>query len=769
MSINTFFYNQKLIYSPIFRKLLLSNVRTLYFQRNYKKKVNSNIVENIVRKMSKKNGKYKSNEPVNSAQLIVAGSGSYGTASSMFLVTDHKKYLFNCGEGTQRICNEHKIKIIKMEHIFLTSNRWSNFGGIPGMLLTSQGMGIENLTVHGPKGNVQLIEATKKFAPLTISVSEAPCNTNEPFKDSTMTVWYVPIKKASRHETNILKQTTNDNYDINQNGKRILNESDSFNKKEKTEFDDTQPEEVDAMSYICKMQDKPTGKLLLEKCLEKGLTPGPLLKKIKDGEDVTLPNGTIVRSKDVCEPAVVGPTFLVVECPTFDHLVHFTPSDIMSNQIYKDWMNKFPKETHHLIINEKNTCRSSEAIYRYQHGLHLIHPDIFPILDTKFMENSDNEQLEINRDETLVHYAKSNLTVGLIPKQYIDSSHCIKLQPKEYIQNALDVENFLDVLAEHQTNVAALTKTLPQTPLYPKVTFLGTGSSIPSKTRNTSAILLNTEPDHSILLDCGEGTMNQIIKLYGESGAKKVLASIKAIYVSHLHADHHLGIFGVLEERRKVTNESLYAIIPNQLFPWFNFYDTNFNKFLDNVKLINNKDILMDSPDMRNSKIQGLYDALKITSIDTTPVYHCQFAYGVSLELISGLKIVYSGDTRPSTNLVKLGQNCDILIHEATMEDELHEEAKKKSHSTVSEAIKIGNDMNAKFILLTHFSQRYCKVPRITDGLDLTNIGIAFDNMQVHYSELPLLPLFYTPMKVLFNEHFNDLEDRAFKRQKKLL
>lgn len=66
------------------------------------------------------------------------------------------------------------------------------------------------------------------------------------------------------------------------------------------------------------------------------------------------------------------------------------------------------------------------------------------------------------------------------------------------------------------------------------------------------------------------------------------------------------------------------------------------------------------------------------------------------------------------------------------MEDELTHDAIIKMHSTTSQAIDIGNKMNAKNIMLTHFSQRYAKLPRFNDNF-ANNIGIAFDNMQVNY------------------------------------
>lgn len=72
-----------------------------------------------------------------------------------------------------------------------------------------------------------------------------------------------------------------------------------------------------------------------------------------------------------------------------------------------------------------------------------------------------------------------------------------------------------------------------------------------------------------------------------------------------------------------------------------------------------------------------------------------------------GWKLVYSGDTRPSARLVELGHGATVLIHEATFSDCKADEALKKRHSTISEAIEVAQQMNAQRLILTHFSQRY--------------------------------------------------------------
>jgi ribonuclease Z len=150
--------------------------------------------------------------------------------------------------------------------------------------------------------------------------------------------------------------------------------------------------------------------------------------------------------------------------------------------------------------------------------------------------------------------------------------------------------------------------------------------------------------------------------------------------------------------------------------------------------------------------------------VESIGVKHCPNAYGIAFIHKDGWKITYSGDTMPCDNLVILGENSDVLIHEATMEDELKHEAVIKQHSTTSEAIQIGQRMKAKFVLLTHFSQRYAKVPIINEQFD-DNVGIAFDNMSVRLKDLRKIPLFYPALKCMFADHCEEME---FKTQKKL-
>lgn len=102
----------------------------------------------------------------------------------------------------------------------------------------------------------------------------------------------------------------------------------------------------------------------------------------------------------------------------------------------------------------------------------------------------------------------------------------------------------------------------------------------------------------------------------------------------------------------------------------------------------------------------------------------------------------------PCRALVDLGRDSTILIHEATYEHEFVERAKESTHSTDGQALEQGRQMNAKFVLLTHFSQSRRQVPLINH--DLKNVGVAFDNMEVVLSDLDHLSKMYPVMRQIF-------------------
>lgn len=118
-----------------------------------------------------------------------------------------------------------------------------------------------------------------------------------------------------------------------------------------------------------------------------------------------------------------------------------------------------------------------------------------------------------------------------------------------------------------------------------------------------------------------------------------------------------------------------------------------------------------------------LKDSTGIDHIRYCKVKHCRDAYALTIRHHCGFKFSYSGDCRPSEVFSTVGKGSDLLIHEATFDDGMEAQAMMKNHSTISEAIRVGAAMDARRVILTHFSQRYAKVPTI-EHLDKRSIKL---------------------------------------------
>lgn len=167
---------------------------------------------------------------------------------------------------------------------------------------------------------------------------------------------------------------------------------------------------------------------------------------------------------------------------------------------------------------------------------------------------------------------------------------------------------------------------------------------------------------------------------------------------------------------------------------------------------------------------------MNIAGIQTCLVRHCPHSFGVRIECQASddattttttpgvVSITYSGDTMPCDELVTLGADSTVLIHEATMEDELAEQARFKMHSTVAQAVQQGVRMRAKYTLLTHFSQRYAKLPRLEPAALAGNVFVAFDNMEVTLCDMEYLGRMLPTMQLMFTDHCEEMEQKALKR-----
>uniref|UniRef100_A0A182S923 Zinc phosphodiesterase ELAC protein 2 n=1 Tax=Anopheles maculatus TaxID=74869 RepID=A0A182S923_9DIPT len=747
--------------------------------------------------------------------LQVLGCGAPGAPASVYLFTDQTRYLFNCGEGTQRLAYEHKTKLSCLENIFMTRTNWERIGGLPGICLTMQDVGVPAVSLHGPPGLDELFKAMRRFVILKdMKVEASEYATGDMYEDHVMTLRYVVInrdrsacKGAGSDEEQSHEEAPVDDTDYYayERKKETAQQPQPETGKSSRTTDWTKREENSVMAYICKLKPR-HGQLSLERCVEFGVPPGPLLGQLKNGNDITLPDGRVVRSADVRAPDDPGPVFMFIDIPSREYLkdfmakgdvfakhqqqaseeadhaifvVHFTPLDVMHCEEYRQFMDRFSASTRHIALNEVNSFSGYIAAHRIQYHLNQLDEQIFPLLreENNHYNDPPAADCDLVRSSSLSY-------LHIRPPKGIDRTQEASLNASEYLSE-------LELLPEFKETLETLKLQMVQhnerravsirAEQFPRLIFLGTGSSIPNKTRNVSAILILTSKQSSILLDCGEGTVGQIYRFFGKTQAEAVLRSIKTVYISHLHADHHLGLIGLLQARKTLFGDScerLTLLAPEQISYWLRLYDCRFESIHKDYTLVKNADLL-ENP----IKDERLLE-MGIKEIATCRVRHCPHSFGVALTVVSlgthpdtnivgDVKITYSGDTMPCESLIALGRDSTILIHEATMEDELAAEARIKMHSTLTQAIDQGRKMNARYTLLTHFSQRYAKIPRLRpeqqqSGLG-TDLGIAFDNMEVTLDDLPTLCKFYPSLKAMFISHFEEMEQKAIKRGNKRL
>lgn len=126
-------------------------------------------------------------------------------------------------------------------------------------------------------------------------------------------------------------------------------------------------------------------------------------------------------------------------------------------------------------------------------------------------------------------------------------------------------------------------------------------------------------------------------------------------------------------------------------------------------------------------------------------------AYAVSMHLGSNFKLTFSGDTPKCDDLIRMGQNSTLLIHEATYPNKFTRNAILNRHCTVSQALEQSKEMNAKYTILTHFSQRFGHTLPYIDTKLHPNVGVAFDFMEIIGSELPKLSYLYENYRKKFD------------------
>ena len=269
-------------------------------------------------------------------------------------------------------------------------------------------------------------------------------------------------------------------------------------------------------------------------------------------------------------------------------------------------------------------------------------------------------------------------------------------------------------------------------------TFLGTGAATPTVDRNVAGLAVQREGE-TILFDCGEGNQRQMMR-YG------VGFSFTEIFFTHYHADHILGVTGLLRTMglmdrtapvtlygprgaQRVLGAAIALGIERNRFP------VEISEVRPGDRLRREQyDLVVFETEHRPDTVgYALAEHTRLGRFDPEHARELGVPEGplwgrlhkgetivledgrsvAPADLVGsprrGRTLVYSGDTRPSLAVVEAARGADLLIHEATFGSDELERAKETGHSTAAEAARVALEAGVRRLVLTHISPRYSR------------------------------------------------------------
>lgn len=302
-----------------------------------------------------------------------------------------------------------------------------------------------------------------------------------------------------------------------------------------------------------------------------------------------------------------------------------------------------------------------------------------------------------------------------------------------------------------------------------KFTVLGSGAGLPSKDRNTQSFVIDCvlEYNEYILIDAGEALQHRILHTHIKP------SKIKNIFITHLHGDHIFGLPGFLSSRAFQGGEGIPLKIygPKGLKEWiqitFHISESTLNYPLEIVEVEPHKSIRLNNFDVyvlplshgiesfayifkEDDKVGELQtDKLRELGLKPGPVYgeiksSDTFAVGNTVyntsdfigDTIKGRKITVHGDTRLNSDdeYLKLINDSDLIVHEATFLKNEIEKAHDYFHSEINQVLDVFKNINYSALMFVHISNRY------TDE-DIKEVNTTLNNQAIiayDYLELPI-------------------------------
>lgn len=297
------------------------------------------------------------------------------------------------------------------------------------------------------------------------------------------------------------------------------------------------------------------------------------------------------------------------------------------------------------------------------------------------------------------------------------------------------------------------------------VTFLGTGGSVPSARRSTASVLI-ARGGHRLMFDCGEGTQRQMQRSLG-------LAQLDEIYLTHFHADHMLGLPGLLKTYDLTDREAPLVVYgPAGLRDLFQNLRPLVGRLgfeVELVELAPGDAVGHDGYEVRpfeaahsvrangyalvEEERPGRFDpeAAGAAGVAEGPAFaalqrgeEVEGSNGsVTPEQVMGPSrpgrtIVITGDTAPSPATVMAAADAELLVHDASFAEEEVQRAAETGHSTVGQAAAVAAEAHVKMLALVHISSRYHVGEVLEEAREVFEPTIAprdFDTIEIPFPE----------------------------------
>ncbi len=300
------------------------------------------------------------------------------------------------------------------------------------------------------------------------------------------------------------------------------------------------------------------------------------------------------------------------------------------------------------------------------------------------------------------------------------------------------------------------------------VVFLGTAASMPTAQRGPAALLVRRGSER-LLFDCGEGTQRQLQR------SAIGLPDLQEIFLTHFHADHFLGLPGMLKtfalRGRDETPLTLYGPHGlNELLKRLRPFVGRLPYPLTPVELEAGERLERGDYTLEAFAVEHGLEALGYALVEGERPGRFDVAAADALGVPAGAargrlqageevtvgggrtvtpgevlgeprpgrKLVLTGDTVPSPHVIEAAHAADLLVHEASFLAEEGERARETMHSTAASAAEIARLAQVRLLALTHVSPRYFGPELEAEARDVfpaTVVPRDFDVIEVPFPE----------------------------------